>query len=68
MLAQGPGYDYSNRRNTRSLLPRPFILTLAIVLRSELLREAGEWEKHIQLERYYEPNFPVFRAEEREEL
>src|SRR5919206_3662574 len=31
---------------------------------SELLREAVEWEKRYPTERYYEPNFPVFRAEE----
>jgi DNA-binding transcriptional ArsR family regulator len=34
------------------------------MLKSELLREAVEWEKTHQAERYYEPNFPVFRAEE----
>jgi DNA-binding transcriptional ArsR family regulator len=34
------------------------------LLRSELLREAVEWEKAYPAERYYEPNFPVFKAEE----
>src|SRR5258705_7514330 len=34
------------------------------MLRSELLREAVEWEKTHPAERYYEPNFPVFRGEE----
>ena len=34
------------------------------MLRSELLREAVEWEKTHPAERYYEPNFPVFKAEE----
>jgi DNA-binding transcriptional ArsR family regulator len=34
------------------------------MLKSELLREAVEWEKTHPAERYYEPNFPVFRAEE----
>ncbi len=34
------------------------------MLRSELLREAVEWEKTHPSERYYEPNFPVFKAEE----
>jgi DNA-binding transcriptional ArsR family regulator len=34
------------------------------MLRSELLREALEWEKTHPAERYYEPNFPVFRSEE----
>jgi DNA-binding transcriptional ArsR family regulator len=34
------------------------------MLRSELLREAIEWDKAHPAERYYEPNFPVFKAEE----
>ncbi len=34
------------------------------MLKSELLREAVEWEKTHPSERYYEPNFPVFKAEE----
>jgi DNA-binding transcriptional ArsR family regulator len=38
------------------------------MLRSELLREAVGWEKAHPAERYYEPNFPVFRAEECEEF
>jgi DNA-binding transcriptional ArsR family regulator len=38
------------------------------MLRSELLREALEWEKTHPAERYYEPNFPVFKTEECEEF
>ena len=34
------------------------------MLKSELLRESIEWEKRHPTERYYEPNFPVFRAED----
>jgi len=34
------------------------------MLGSELLREAVEWEKTHPAERYYEPNFPVFKAQE----
>ncbi len=34
------------------------------MMKSELLRESEEWEKKHPAERYYEPNFPVFRAEE----
>jgi DNA-binding transcriptional ArsR family regulator len=34
------------------------------MMRSELLRESNEWEKKYPAERYYEPNFPVFKAEE----
>src|SRR5215210_8747920 len=38
------------------------------MLKSELLREAVEWEKTHPAERYYEPNFPVIREDEAEEL
>jgi DNA-binding transcriptional ArsR family regulator len=38
------------------------------MVRSELLREAVEWEKTHPAERYYEPNFPVLKAEECEEF
>jgi DNA-binding transcriptional ArsR family regulator len=34
------------------------------MLRSELLREAVEWEKTHPAERYYEPNFPIFKPAE----
>ena len=38
------------------------------MLRSELLREAVNWEKVHPAERYYEPNFPVLKADECEEF
>ena len=34
------------------------------MLKSVLLRESAEFEKRHPSERYYEPNFPVFKAEE----
>ena len=34
------------------------------MVKSELLRESDEYEKKHPTERYYEPNFPVFKAEE----
>jgi DNA-binding transcriptional ArsR family regulator len=34
------------------------------MLKSELLRESAEFEKRHPSERYYEPNFPIFKAEE----
>src|ERR1043165_1571232 len=34
------------------------------MLQSELLRESEEFEKRHPSERYYEPNFPVFKAGE----
>ena len=38
------------------------------LLSSELIRDSVEWEKLHPKERYYEPNFPVIRAEECEAL
>jgi len=38
------------------------------LVKSELLRESVQSEKRYPTERYYEPNFPVFRAEECEEF
>jgi DNA-binding transcriptional ArsR family regulator len=34
------------------------------MLKSELLRESEAWEKKHPTERYYEPNFPVFKSDE----
>src|SRR5918996_5060500 len=34
------------------------------MLQSELVRESEEFEKRHPSERYYEPNFPVFKTEE----
>src|SRR5262245_36452860 len=31
------------------------------LMKSELLRESEKWEKKYPAERYYEPNFPVFK-------
>ena len=38
------------------------------MIRSELLREAVQWQKVHPAERYYEPNFPVFKATESAEF
>lgn len=38
------------------------------MMKSELLRESVKWEKKYPAERYYEPNFPVFKTEECEEF
>ena len=35
------------------------------MLKSELLRDSEEWEKLHPKERYYEPNFPIVKADER---
>ena len=38
------------------------------LLESELLRDSEEWEKSHPKERYYEPNFPVVKVEDRSEF
>jgi DNA-binding transcriptional ArsR family regulator len=38
------------------------------MMASELLRESEEWERTYPTERYYEPNFPVVKADERAEF
>jgi len=38
------------------------------MIKSELLRESVDWEKRYPAERYYEPNFPVFREKDCAEL
>ena len=38
------------------------------MLQSELLRESEDFEKRHPTERYYEPNFPVFKAQECDEF
>jgi DNA-binding transcriptional ArsR family regulator len=47
-----------------SLSPPSVFAHVNDMMKSELLRESVEWEKKHPAERYYEPNFPVFRAEE----
>jgi DNA-binding transcriptional ArsR family regulator len=38
------------------------------MMASELLRESDEWERMYPTERYYEPNFPIVKADERTEF
>jgi hypothetical protein len=38
------------------------------MIKSELLRESCEWQKRYPTERYYEPNFPVLKADDCAEL
>ena len=67
VLAQGPN---TITQIAEALgLSTPSIHThVSDMVRSELLREAVEWEKTHPAERYYELNFPVFKAEECEEF
>jgi DNA-binding transcriptional ArsR family regulator len=47
-----------------SLSPPSVHAHISDMMRSELLRESEEWEKQHPTERYYEPNFPVVKADE----
>jgi DNA-binding transcriptional ArsR family regulator len=63
VLAQGPN-TITQIAETLGLSAPSVHTHVRDMLRSELLREAVEWEKTHPAERYYEPNFPVFKAEE----
>jgi DNA-binding transcriptional ArsR family regulator len=63
VLAQGPK-TITQIAEALSLSAPSVHTHVSDMLRSELLREAVEWEKTHPAERYYEPNFPVFKAEE----
>lgn len=63
LLARGPK-TVSQLAKELKLKPASVHTHVNDMMRSELLRESEEWEKNHPTERYYEPNFPVFRAEE----
>src|SRR6058998_3949940 len=63
VLAQGPN-TITQIAETLSLSTPSVHTHVRDMIRSELLREAVEWEKTHPAERYYEPNFPVFKAGE----
>ena len=52
------------REQALSLAPPSVHTHVSDLMKSELIRESVEWEKKYPTERYYEPNFPVFKAEE----
>lgn len=63
VLAQGPNTITQIAEALK--LSAPSVHThVRDMLNSELLREAVDWEKSHPAERYYEPNFPVLKAEE----
>ena len=67
ILAQGPNTITQIAEELG--LSAPSVHThVSDMLRSELLREAVEWEKTHPAERYYEPNFPVIKDDEAVEL
>jgi DNA-binding transcriptional ArsR family regulator len=62
VLAQGPN-TITQIAETLGLSAPSVHTHVRDMLRSELLREALDWKKTHPAERYYEPNFPVFKAE-----
>ena len=54
----------SQLAETLNLSPPSIHTHINDMMKSELLRESEAWEKIHPSERYYEPNFPVFRAED----
>jgi DNA-binding transcriptional ArsR family regulator len=67
LVAHGPK-TISQLAEALDLSPPSVHTHINDLLKSELLRESQEWEKKYPAERYYEPNFPVFKTEECEEF
>src|SRR5436305_10176130 len=63
LLAREPK-TISQLAEALSLSPPSVYAHVSDMMKSELLRESVEWEKKHPSERYYELNFPVFRAED----
>jgi DNA-binding transcriptional ArsR family regulator len=63
LVAQEPK-TLSQLAEALELSPPSVHAHISDMMKSELLRESIEWEKKYPAERYYEPNFPVFGAEE----
>jgi DNA-binding transcriptional ArsR family regulator len=63
LLAREPK-TISQLAEALSLSPPSVFAHVNDMMKSELLRESEEWEKKHPSERYYEPNFPVFRTED----
>lgn len=51
-----------------SLAPPTVLHHVNEMMASELLRESEEWERKYPAERYYEPNFPIIKSDERAEF
>jgi DNA-binding transcriptional ArsR family regulator len=67
LVSRGPK-TISQLAGTLDLSPPSIYTHITDMMKSELLRESEEWEKKYPAERYYEPNFPVVRADERVEF
>jgi DNA-binding transcriptional ArsR family regulator len=67
ILSQGPN-TITQIAEELGLSPPSVHTHVTDMLRSELLREAVEWQKTHPAERYYEPNFPIIKDDEAKEL
>jgi DNA-binding transcriptional ArsR family regulator len=67
-LVAGEPRTISQLADALSLAPPSVHAHISDMMRSELLRESEEWEKRHPTERYYEPNFPVVKADEQAEF
>lgn len=63
LVAQEPK-TISQLATALNLAPPSVYTHITELMKSELLRESDEWEKQYPTERYYEPNFPVFKEKE----
>lgn len=67
LVAQEPK-TISQLAEALRLSPPTVHMHIADMLKSELLCESEEWEKKHPTERYYEPNFPIVKSDERAEF
>jgi DNA-binding transcriptional ArsR family regulator len=67
VLARGPN-TITQIAETLGLSAPSVHTHVSDMIRSELLREAVQWQKIHPAERYYEPNFPVISEKQAEEL
>lgn len=67
LVASGP-LTVAQMAKELGLSPPSVLTHVQAMMESELLRESEEMERRYPAERFYEPNFPVVRAEEREQF
>lgn len=67
LVASGP-LTVAQMAKELGLSPPSVLTHVQAMMESELLRESEEMERRYPAERFYEPNFPVVRPEEREQF
>ncbi len=67
LVADGP-LTVAQMAKELGLSPPSVLIHVRAMMESELLRESEEMERRYPAERFYEPNFPIVRAEEREQF